>query len=505
MSDIDRGRELVLSGKYASHDEPPPDELPPDESASAAAGCDLLDTLRSTLTRYVVFPDQLTADAVTLYVAATHAQPAWEHATRLVIKSPLKRCGKSRLQEVIAETCHRPLRTANCSTAALVRSIDAADPPTVLLDEADTIFRGGKAAKDSVAEDLRGFINSGHSRGTPYLRWDVKARRLDECSTFAMAVLGGIGDMPDTIEDRAVIVCMRRRASGETVTQFRRRSVPSLHRLRDRLAAWVRGNIDALGKAEPTMPVYDRAADTWEPLVAVADLAGGTWPERARAACTAMTGSADDEPDSAGERLLADVRHVFGSRPALLTASVLEHLHSLEESPWSDYYGKPLTDRGLAKLLRPYGVKSRNVRVGDDQGKGYSRDDLADAWRRYVPSVPASQADEIPSSTSENSRDGSGTDTVCEKRPTADQHKSTIWDAGTLGTDVVPKSDHPTPATVQQNAAYRAGRCIDCHTRPHSAGRNRCDECHGLRMAVPRRQRTRGRYRTDEETGMESA
>ncbi|MGH3555488.1 MAG: DUF3631 domain-containing protein, partial [Mycobacterium sp.] len=204
-------------------------------------------------------------------------------------------------------------------------------------------------------------------------------------------------------------------------------------------------------------------------------------------------------PDSAGERLLADLHQIFGDRPAMLTAGVLDQLHGLEESPWPDYYGKPLTDRGLAKLLRPYGVKSRNVRVGNDQGKGYCRDDLADAWHRYVPAVPTSQGGEKPSSTSENGRDGSGTDEPFENRPSADQRENTRWDAGTLGTDVVRKNGHPTPATVQQNAAYRAGLCIDCRTRPPSAGRPRCAECHAARTAsepqTPRRQRTRGKYR----------
>ncbi|UUO03629.1 DUF3631 domain-containing protein [Mycolicibacterium novocastrense] len=351
-------------------------------------GTELLDDLHDMLTRYVVFPDEHASAAVALYIAATHAQPAWEHATRLVIKSPLKRCGKSRLQEIIAETCHRPLRTANCSTAALVRSIGSDDPPTILLDEADTVFGGRKAAKDSVAEDLRGFINAGHSRGAPYLRWDMNSRQLETCPTFAMAVLGGIGDMPDTIEDRAVVVAMRRRASGETVDQFRRRSIPALHALRDRLATWIREHLGELRTAEPAMPVQDRAADTWEPLVAVADLAGGAWPERARAACTAMTGGAADDPDSAGERLLADLYELWGDEPAVSTADLLDRLHKLDESPWADWYGKPLTDRGLANLLRPYGVRSRNVKIGGAVPKGYRREDLADPWSRYVPRTP---------------------------------------------------------------------------------------------------------------------
>ena len=81
-----------------------------------------------------MFPSPEAADAVTLWVAATHAVPAWEHATRLVVKSPEKRCGKSRLLDIIEATCHEAMVTVNISPAALVRSIGA-DPPTLLLDE----------------------------------------------------------------------------------------------------------------------------------------------------------------------------------------------------------------------------------------------------------------------------------------------------------------------------------------------------------------------------------
>ena len=92
-------------------------------------GADVLNELRAALTKYVILPSDADADGITLWIAATHAQQVLEHASRLVVKSPLKRCGKTRALEVISETAHRPLRTTNISTAALVRSIDETDPP----------------------------------------------------------------------------------------------------------------------------------------------------------------------------------------------------------------------------------------------------------------------------------------------------------------------------------------------------------------------------------------
>ena len=255
--------------------------VPPIPTAQAVDGARLLGELRAAFTRYVVLPSPQAADAVTLWTAATHAQPAWEHAPRLAVVSPLKRCGKSRLLDVVAETCHAPLITVNATIAAVVRSIGA-DPPTLLVDEADTLWGTSKQADAN--EDLRGLLNAGHQRNRPMLRWDVTSRTAEQLDTFAMALLAAIGELPDTIMDRAVVVRMRRRAPGEQVDPYRtRRDAPPLHDLRESLSGWARQHLHELQHAQPAMPLEDRAADTWEPLIAIADLAGGDWPARARA------------------------------------------------------------------------------------------------------------------------------------------------------------------------------------------------------------------------------
>ena len=361
---------------------------PPIPATPSGAG--LLEELHTALTRYVIFPSPHAADAVTLWVAASHAQPAWEHAPRLAVVSPLKRCGKSRLLDVVAETCHGPLITVNATIAAVVRSIGA-DPPTLLVDEADTLW-GSKKQADS-NEDLRGLLNAGHQRNRPMLRWDVTTRTLDQLDTFAMAMLASIGDLPDTIMDRAVVIRMRRRAPTEHVDPYRtRRDAPPLNQLRDQLADWARQQLRELQHATPEMPLEDRAADTWEPLIAIADLAGGDWPTRARTAAVTMTGAEaqQEEDTSASVRLLADLREVFGAAEALYTTTILEALHKLEDAPWPDWYGHPLSTRDLAKLLRPYDIRSKSVRehgTGPSL-KGYARADLHDAWQRYAPPTP---------------------------------------------------------------------------------------------------------------------
>jgi hypothetical protein len=237
-----------------------------------------------------------------------------------------------------------------------------------MVDEADTIFGSKKVAENN--EDVRGILNAGHQRNRPYIRWDITTRSLEPCPTFAMAMLASIGDLPDTIMDRAIVIRMRRRGPGEKVAPFRsRRDAGALRGLRDRLHEWVHSNLERLNAAEPDLPVEDRAADTWEPLFAIAQLAGGEWADCARRACLALIG---EEPDDGaiGTKLLSDLKEIWDeSESELFTETIRERLGKLEESPWKEWgrQRELITPRGLAGLLRPYRVTSKNVWDGKTQ------------------------------------------------------------------------------------------------------------------------------------------
>ena len=346
--------------------------------------------LHAVLTRYVILPSAEAAVAVALWIAATHAQPAWQHAPRLVIRAPEKRCGKSRLLDIVEGTCHAPLITVNASPAAVYRAIGTDTPPTLLVDEADTIF-GGKNAEAN--EDLRGLLNAGHQRNRPAIRWDAGTRSLETIPTFAMAALAGIGAMPDTIEDRAVVIRMRRRAPGETVAPFRhRRDRPALTSVAAQLDRWLGKHLAELESAEPAMPLEDRAADTWEPLIAVADLAGGTWPELARHAAVALTADQDPRPPASSDRirLLADCRTAFGDarQPRCLTTTPLTRLQRRPRSPVvRPRPGRDHRQCGSATCSATTTSAPPTIRFGEPigQAKGYYRADFTDAWARYCP------------------------------------------------------------------------------------------------------------------------
>ena len=346
---------------------------------------ELLSEVEASLRKFCVLPSEHAYVAVTLWIATTHVLAAFDYAPRLVARSAEKRSGKSRLVEIVAGLVHAPLRTVNASVAYIFRSLDQPNPPTILLDEADALF--GTKIKAEQNEDLRGLLNAGHQRGLTYGRCDGPNRTPKDFPTFSMALVAGIGTMPDTIEDRAIVLDMRRRKESELISSFRqRRDGPTLADLRERLHEWGVDSVSLLEGVEPTMPagVDDRAADTWEPLLAVADHVGGDWPSRSRTAASyfVLEAAEDDEGKSVGLQLLADIRDIFDEtgKTFLGSQDVIDLLERVDGAPWFDMN---LSSSKLGKLLSRYGIKTGHS--DDKKRRGYRREAFLDAWERYVP------------------------------------------------------------------------------------------------------------------------
>jgi hypothetical protein len=279
----------------------------------------------------------------------------------------------------------------NVTPAYLFRKVGSEDgPPTILFDEIDAVF-GPKAREN---EELRALLNSGHRRGAVAGRCVVRGKTIEteEISSYAAVALAGLGWLPDTILGRSIIIRMRRRAPEEKIEAFRRRvHAPQGELLRQRLAGWAATILNKATEARPEMPkgVEDRNADLWEALLAIADIAGKDWPRRARAAAVALVAAAREVEPSLNIRLLADLRTVFEDEEQLTTKAILTRLHQLEDAPWGDLKGKPLTDNQLARRLQQYGVKSKTLRLDlDGFAKGHKCADLCDVWRRYLPPPP---------------------------------------------------------------------------------------------------------------------
>ena len=347
----------------------------------------ILDEVYAFLGRFVSYPSKHARVAHCLWVAHTHLMDAWESTPRLAFLSPEPGSGKTRAMELTETLVPRPIEAINVTSAYMFRKISHPEGlPTILHDEIDTIF--GARAKEH--EEIRGVINAGHRRGASAGRCVVKGKQIEteELPAFCAVALAGLGNLPDTILSRSVIIKMRRRAPGEIVEPYRRRiHAPEGYRLRDRLAVWTQ-RIRATLNNNPPMPdgITDRNADVWESLLSVADAAGDTWPDRAREAAVALVADAKGVQPSLGLRLLEDLRTVFANHDALSTNEILPLLIALEEAPWGDLKGKPLDARRLANLLNPYGVASKQVKVSGVNQRRYCRADLHNVWIRYLPS-----------------------------------------------------------------------------------------------------------------------
>lgn len=316
--------------------------------------------------------------AITLWIAYTHAAEAFDFAPRLLLTSAEKRSGKSRTMEIVSKLSAHPLIAANATVPSIFRSLE--DPRTLFLDEADTIF--GTRIKAEQNEDLRGLLNAGFQRGVPVIRTVGPNHKPTEFQVFAPACLAAIGRLPDTIADRAVNIRLRRRKPSEAVEQYRtRKNDPELQEVQACLVDAINGVFDDLTAADPETPLEDRAADLWEPLLAVADAAGGSWPEQAREAAVYLTRQAleEDHQQSDGIDLLNDARNVlnFVRGDFIPTGDLIQRLKALEESPWRD---TDLSPRKLAELLKPYSIFATRK----TNARGYRRASFEDAFERYL-------------------------------------------------------------------------------------------------------------------------
>lgn len=352
---------------------------------------ELLDETLAFVRRFVLLTDAQ-AVAVALWVALTHSIDAFDAAAYLAVTSAEKRCGKTRLLEVLELVVARPWRTGGTTKAALVRKIDR-DHPTLLLDETDAAFNGA----GEYAEGLRGVLNNGHRRGGNYSTCIAQGKvfGVHDFDVFGPKAIAGIGRLPDTVRDRSIPVDLTRKTTSELVERFRHRDAKGIaDTLQSGLTAWGTANISELREARPMPPeaLNDRQWDIWEPLLAVAESAGGAWPQRARrAAITLATG--EEPEDSVGIQLLRDVRNAFANDERLHTEPLLKRLHECSEAPWPTWHmGKPMGARPLAKLLRAYGIRSKQIRLADQNRHGYERADFEDAWRRFVLPCPGNAA-----------------------------------------------------------------------------------------------------------------
>jgi hypothetical protein len=341
---------------------------------------EVLTDVEAEFRRYVVGSDELYI-ALVLWVAHTHVFEVFDCTPYLHLTSPERQCGKTRALEVSKLLVARAVGSSSLTGPALFRTIEA-ERPTLLIDEADNVFR----ARDDSERlgDILGVLNDGFRRGGSVVRLVGKNHEPRAFSTYCPKIIASIGGLPDTLADRCVPLRLRRKLAHESVERFRYRvAAPQLEALRAQLGVAVAAHSDALGAAFPELPtaLSDRQGDAWEPLFAIADAAGGNWPARVRAAAVELHAHGAEtvvEPE-----LLRDIREVFDadSLSRITSMELGTALERLDGSGWAEVRGgRGLTAYHLAKLLKPYGVAPLKTTKG---WRGYERQQFEDAWRRY--------------------------------------------------------------------------------------------------------------------------
>jgi Protein of unknown function (DUF3631) len=361
----------------------------PDDWKEPVAGAALLDGIAEAIGSHVVMVDHC-RDACALWVLHTYLIDRFLISPRLGIRSPTKRCGKTTLLDVLDRLVARSLPTANVTPAAVFRVIEQ-HRPTLLIDEADTFLYDN--------DELRGILN-GNRKGAAVLRTVGEDYEPRAFSVFTAVAIALIGALPDTLHDRSVTIELKRRQANEPITPFRPDRADHLDVLARKIARWVKDNGRRVGDTDPGMPpgIINRAADNWRPLLAIADVAGGKWPERARATVRAAQATAGDE-ESRLEQLLEDIRRAFAKNGTkvrdmfgaekieLSSADLVKVLVATEGRPWAEMgkSGKPITQNKIARMLKPLGIAPSMIGPETKRLSGYKLNQFEEAFERYLP------------------------------------------------------------------------------------------------------------------------
>ena len=229
--------------------------------------------------------------------------------------------------------CHNGRTVVDPSAPAMVTLINE-EKATLAIDEIDVYF-----GKGGGRQSARAMLNAGYKQGA------CVARQGKMMNCFAAVLLAGMGQVYTThpnlrpLYTRSICAYMAPKPPGAKVEEYRTRLHGHLgQKLHDALAHWAGQHARDAALAWPDMPdgIENRDRELWEPLIVMADLAGGAWPERIRAAARHICLSQIDETEEAevitpGQRMVNTVAELFGENDALPTMTILTELAAMPE------------------------------------------------------------------------------------------------------------------------------------------------------------------------------
>jgi putative DNA primase/helicase len=347
------------------------------------SGAELVRKLEVFITKRVIVP-QGVGLALGLWAIGTHLFEIFDCFPYVCLTSPTKRCGKTLLAELVGLISARTKNTVAISEAALFRTIHAFRP-TIIIDEAEALA-DRRAVRSQVLVSL---LNAGHRRNAVVIRCSGPGHTPREFPVFCPKIVIAIGNPPDTLRDRALVVQMRRKRKDETVAPYRYREVSAKGERRAALCSvWAeahRQQVAAKYERESLDFLSDRENDNWAPLFAIAAVAV---PERLAelrqiALDFAAAKHALDVDDSHVVRLLSDVQQIFTDHELerVSTHRLLARLQALEQGSWEN-----LSAAKLGRMLKPFGVSSKQLWLKGQNVRGYELDDLKPVFASYLPS-----------------------------------------------------------------------------------------------------------------------
>jgi len=371
---------------------------------------ELLTRIVERFRHYVILPPGA-AEVFTLWSAHAHCFSAFIQSPRLNISSPKPGCGKTTALDVIATLTPRALRTENLTAPVLFRLVHQYQP-TLLLDEVDSWL--------PQAEELRGLLNAGHKRGACAYRCEGEGNAVRPFR----AVLAGIGQLTGTLHDRSIVVPLAKAEEGQIRHRFNDERIEIETELCRKLARWTADNLAALKSCDPILPpsAFNRLADNWRPLFAIAQIAGGNWPSlaldsfnhlaapRSSSIPSALVrtlspaspinafppvssnghgspGNPNHQLSTLQSQLLTDLRQIFtqSGLQQLSSRHLVQALCRLPESPWLEAHNRrPINETWLGRRLRMFDIASRNFRFDSRQARGYQLADFTHAFARFL-------------------------------------------------------------------------------------------------------------------------
>lgn len=339
----------------------------------------LLNNIEKYISDRTVLPDGA-SDAITLWCLATCGLNLFNIFPKLTIISPEKRCGKSTVLDLVEAFSHNALFTSNISPASIFRLINERHP-TLIIDEADTFITRGSS-------DMTGIINSGHTKNRAFVyRCEGDAHKATQFSTWTPMALAGIGTLPSTIMDRSIVISLRRKTSSESVLRILPDLLSAAKNAREELLNWMIDNHQFIldNTVEPPSLGNDRAVDNWLPLFTIANQVGAEWLDKCEAAYRLLN-DYEDEP-LLSTQLLADIRDIFSNRNSdkISSADLVTNLVAFKDKPWCEIRnGRPMSQNGLATMLKIYNIKPSVIRCKGGAIRGYELDQFTDAFNRYL-------------------------------------------------------------------------------------------------------------------------